>query len=384
MNMDGTLTEEEQLISDSFRAYCEKAVRPAQEEWNRERKFPREIMKDISELVLPATVAGHDSRGPSESSIGLISELMGRYEFPVPGFLTMHFAKMLPLVADEEVREKYLGRYLKGDLVICGAFTEPGAGSDSAAISTSAVGRNGRFIVNGEKAFVSSPIMADAHIISLRTGEMDMERPHRGVSLLLVDVRTDGVEPYGMEHMATVFNGDFGGIRFNDAEVPCGNIIGSQGKGFVTLMEVLNTQRVHVALYSIGIAEQAIEEAIEYARIRKTFGQPISRHEAISFRLAESWTKLQASRLLAFRALALQENGKENSAECAAVKWYGCEAAFEAASNALQTLGASGYVTSSAMERRFRATRGFLIGDGTPDIQKMIISRRLFGREFSP
>lgn len=385
MNIDGTLTDEEQLIYDNFRKYLEAKVLPNQERWNTERRFPREIMKDIAPIALPATIP--ESLGGaniSETSIGLMSELMGSYEFPVPAFLTMHFSKLLPLLSDEDVREEYVRKYLKGDLVICGAFTEPGHGSDSASIVTEAVRDGKTFRVNGEKAFVSSPGMADVHIVSAKSGKIVGGSSRSGINLVLVGTKSPGVEPYELESMAKVFDGDFGGVRFDDVEISDGNLIGQENRGFSVLMRILNVQRVHVALYSIGLAEKSLEEAIEYAKMRRTFGKPISAHQAVAFRLAEDWTRLESVRLLAYKALAMQEKGIENSAECAAVKWHGCEVAFDAVSHSLQTLGASGYVRTSPIERRFRAARGFLIGDGTPDIQKLIISRKLFGKENSP
>lgn len=383
--MDGSLSDEDQLIKDSFRKYCESKILPRQEAWNRKGSFPRAVMKEISELALPATISEEFGGGQlAESTIGLFSELMGMYEFPVPAFLTMHFAKLLPLVADSSARSEYLDRYLRGDLVVCGAFTEPGFGSDSASIVTQASRRDKDFVVNGEKAYVSSPGIADVHIFSVRTSRKESGNEHRGISLMLADSNTRGVESYETESMASIFTGDFGGIRFSEALVPEGHLVGEENRGFATLMRILNVQRVHVALYSIGLAEKSLAEAIDYAGMRNTFGKPISSHQAVSFRLAEDWTRLESVKLLAYKALAMQEKGLENSAECAAVKWHGCEVAFEAVSHALQTFGAAGYVRTSPLERRFRAARGFLIGDGTPDIQKLIISRRLFGREHSP
>lgn len=380
MNMDGTLNEEEQLIRDNFKNYLKSKFKPLQQKWKEKEEFPREIMKEFSRIALPATIpSAFGGAEISETSIGLMSELMGMYEFPVPGFLTMHFAKLLPLASDTNTASSYVSRYLEGDLVLCGAFTEPGHGSDFASIETVSTPDNSGFNLNGEKAFVSSPLMADAYIVTARSSKTS-----GGMNILLVDAGQEGVEPYELESMATVFKGDFGGVRFNNVHVPENKLLGQENGGFKILMRTLNAQRVHVALYSIGLAEQSVLEAIEYAKTRKTFGKPISSHQAVSFRLAEAWTKLESVRLLAYKALSMQDQGIENSSECAAVKWHGCEVALEAVSNALQTFGASGYVKTSPIERRFRAARGFLIGDGTPDIQKLIISRKLFGREFSP
>ncbi len=384
MNLDGTLSDEESIIKESLEEYCRKNVVPAYEGWIRERKFPRKLLKDLSQLIFGATVLPKGEGGLNEVTLGLLSETMGRYEVPVSAFLTMHFAKMLPLISDENTRKSYLDRYLSGELVLCGAFTEPGFGSDSASITTSAVLENNEFVINGEKAFVSSPGIADAHIISVRTSNVPDEKKHKGISLMIVEGGEQGVEPYEDENMASLFQGDFGRVRLNNVRVPSGNLIGVENEGFAILMNILGIQRVHVGLYAIGLAMGALEEAIEYARTRKVFGDYISKYEAISFRIAEDWSKLQSARMMAFKALAMSDSGIDNGAESSAVKGFGCEASFEAVSHALQTLGAAGYVKTSALERKFRTSRGFLIGDGTPEVQKLIIARKLFGKNFAP
>lgn len=384
MNLDGTLSDEESIIKESLEEYCRKNVVPAYEGWIRERKFPRKLLKDLSQLIFGATVLPKGEGGLNEVTLGLLSETMGRYEVPVSAFLTMHFAKMLPLISDENTRKSYLDRYLSGELVLCGAFTEPGFGSDSASITTSAVPENKEFVINGEKAFVSSPGIADAHIISVRTSNVPDEKKHKGISLMIVEGGEQGVEPYEDENMASLFQGDFGRVRLNNVRVPSGNLIGVENEGFAILMNILGIQRVHVGLYAIGLAMGALEEAIEYARTRKVFGDYISKYEAISFRIAEDWSKLQSARMMAFKALAMSDSGIDNGAESSAVKGFGCEASFEAVSHALQTLGAAGYVKTSALERKFRTSRGFLIGDGTPEVQKLIIARKLFGKNFAP
>ncbi len=385
MNLSGILNEEENLIRGTLESYCQREVTPNIEKWILKKQFPGKIMKDLSEFLLPATIAHEGFKQPiSEVSQGLLSETMGKYEFPVPAFLTMHFSKLFPFINDVETRNNYIGRYVKGNMVICGAFTEPGHGSDAASISTRLDQNDETLILTGEKAFLSSPSIADVCIASVRSGEPAGNRKSKGISLLAVDMDADGLEAYETENMASMYRGDFGGIRFDEVRVPKENLVGSLNTGFEILMKVLGIQRVHVALYSIGLAESCLQEALEYSKNRVAFGSPISKFQAVSFRLAEDWTKLEAAKLLAYKALAMKDMGLDSSSESSGVKWFGCEAAFDAASHALQTMGATGYVKSSPLERKFRSSRGFLIGDGTPDIQKLIIARNLLGKEYSP
>lgn len=376
MELNGKLNDEEELIKNSFDEYCEKNYVPYYEEYLRDRIFPKKIMKDLSELLLPSTISLNKGERVDDIILGILSEEMGKYEFPLPAFLSIHFSKLLPYINDEAIREKYINQYLEGNSIICGAYTEPGHGSDAYHIATEARKSGSDYILSGEKSFVSNPGISNIYMISAKTG--------KGISILMADRSMDGLEPYEIENMAYLFRGEFGGIRMNNVKIPDTYLVGEENKGFKLLMDILSIQRVHVGLYAIGIAEGALNEAIEYAKMRKAFGMPISKFEAVSFRLAEDMAKIESIRTLAYKALAMENSGMDNSIESAAVKGYGCEVAFNAVSDALQTLGAAGYSKTSSLERKFRISRGFLLGDGTPDIQKLIISRQIFGKEFSP
>ncbi|EQD28123.1 short-chain specific acyl-CoA dehydrogenase, partial [mine drainage metagenome] len=157
LKLDGILSEEERAIRETFEEYCWRKITPLSNKWNRDRTFHREIMKNISGMFLEATVTPEKGEKLDEVSLGVLSESMGKKEFPISAFLTMHFAKLLPLVSNVETRMNYLEKYLSGDLVICGAFTEPGCGSNSASIATSARSDGNSYIITGEKAYISSP-----------------------------------------------------------------------------------------------------------------------------------------------------------------------------------------------------------------------------------
>ena len=376
MDLNGKLNDEEQLIKNSFDEYCEKNYVPYYEQYLEKRIFPGKIMKDLSEMLLPSTISLNKKEKVDDVMLGILSEEMGKYEFPLPAFLSIHFSKLLPYINNENVREEYIKRYLAGDSIICGAYTEPGHGSDAYHITTEAHRSGNNYILSGEKAFVSNPGLSDVFMVSAKTD--------KAISIMMVDRAMKGIEPYEIENMAYMFKGEFGGVRMNNVKVPDTYLVGEENRGFKLLMDILSIQRVHVGLYAIGIAESALDEAIEYAKMRKAFGEPISKFEAVSFRLAEDKAKIESIRAIAYKALAMENCGMDNSIESAAVKGYGCEVAFNAVSDALQTLGAAGYSKTSSLERKFRISRGFLLGDGTPDIQKLIISRKLFGKEFSP
>lgn len=378
------LDEDRALIADTFEDYCSRNVESYRKVWEKDRNFPFSLMKDVYSIFGNSILTADPGERLDEVTLGAISETMGKFGFPVPAFLTLHFSKLLRHLGNEELLNSYSRKLQNGETVICGAFSEPSCGSDSAAIKTSARSENGFLVLNGEKSFVSSPGIANTFILSARTSEAEINRMHRGISLIVVDSDSEGLEPYEIESMASEFKGDFGGVVLNNVKVPEDRILGNKDEGFRLLMNTFNFQRVHVALYALGLAEKSLEQAVEYSKMRETFGNPISKYQAVSFRLAENWTRIEASRLLAYNALALPEDNPDSSSYCAGVKWYACENAFRAVDESLQTLGASGYVKTSEMEKQFRAARGFLIGDGTPDIQKLIIARNLLGRDFAP
>ena len=382
--MNFSFSKEQELLRTSIEDFCKKEIDPHISDWIKERVFPRDLLKKLSQIGLTGMNIPEDLGGSPLDNVsqGVAAEVLGRHELPTPIFLTIFgFARLLPFIADEEVKKRTTEKLLKGELVIAGAFTEPGCGSDAAAITTRAERRGDAYIVKGEKTFITGAPVADVFIASVKTGAGP---PHKSISLLLIEADRRGVEPYELDSMASDIRGEFGGVVFDDVEVPVGNLIGMENLGFYILMEEFNILRVFVALASLGLAERCLEEAVNYAKQRKAFGQPISKFEAVSFRLVEHWTKIRAAKLLAYYALWLADNKRPYWAEAAAAKWYGCEVAFNAINDVIQTYGAAGYTKDYRFERIFRGARGMLIGDGTGDIMKLIISRFLFGKEYSP
>jgi len=382
--MEFSFSKEQELLRASIEEFCRKEIDPYIGNWIKERTFPRALLGKLSQIGLTGVNIPEELRGSPLDNVsqGIAVEVLGRHELPAPIFLTIFgLARALPFIVDEGLRRRTIDKLLKGELVMAGAFTEPGCGSDAAAITTRAERRGDVYIVKGEKTFITGAPVADVFIASVKTGTGP---PHKSISLLLIEADRKGVEPYELGSMAGDIEGEFGGVVFDDVEVPAGNLIGMEKMGFRALMELFNVIRPFVALYSLGLAERCLEEAVKYAMQRRAFGQPISKFEAVSFRLAEHWTKIKAAKLLAYYALWLADNKRPNWAEVAAAKWYGCEVAFNAVNDVIQTYGAAGYTKDHPFERIFRSIRGLLIGDGTGDIMKLIISRHLFGREHAP
>jgi alkylation response protein AidB-like acyl-CoA dehydrogenase len=378
--MDFSFSKEQETLKASIEDLCKKEIDQYITNWVKEGTFPRAIMEKMSRIGLtgmniPVELGGAPLNNVSQ---GIAAEVLGRHEIPTPIFLTIFgLARLLPLIVDEGKKKRTIDKLLKGGLIIAGAFTEPGCGSDTAAITTKAEKRGDAYIVKGEKTFITGATVADVFIVSVKTDASSPQQ--KSISLLLIEADSKGVKPYALESMISDLKGELGGVVFEDVAVPAGNLIGMEN-----LNEMFNILRIFEALYYIGLAERCLDEAVNYAKQRKAFGQPISKFETISFRLAEHWTKIKAAKLLAYYALWLADNKKTYWAEAAAAKWYGCEAAFNAVNDVIQTYGAAGYTKNYPFERIFRRVRGMLIGGGTGEVMRLIISRYLFGREYAP
>ncbi|MCX8175750.1 MAG: acyl-CoA/acyl-ACP dehydrogenase, partial [Candidatus Bathyarchaeota archaeon] len=257
--MDFEFSEEQKLTKKAAEEFCQKEVLPYIDKWLKSKVFPRELMKKCASIGWTGMNIKEEYGGTPLNNVsqGIITEVIGRYEVPTQILLSLQLSRMLNYTS-EECREKFVKKFLGGDLIICGGFTEPCCGSDSAAITTRAVRDGLDYLVCGEKAFISGPLYSDIFIISAKTAEI-ADKPHKAISLIIVEKDRDGVEPYELETMAPGFKGDFGGVKFDDARVPVANLVGEENKGFHFLMSEFNIIRVHVALMALGAAEKSIE-----------------------------------------------------------------------------------------------------------------------------
>jgi cyclohexanecarboxyl-CoA dehydrogenase len=278
-------------------------------------------------------------------------------------------------------KDEYLPRLISGELVSLGLYvTEPGAGSDIGAISTSATREGDELILNGEKVFVSGAQWDEVAVIACKTNQ---DGGHRGLSLVIVDLESPGVTRTKLRSMGW-HNMELGGIVLKEVRVPTSNLIGEENHGFRYLMEAFEAERIYWSCGSLGIAEGSFDETVEFVKQRRQFDRPIGKFEAVQFRMAEAATYLEAAKWFCYRALWLKENGQSIRKESAMLKWWTIDMAYNVVNEMMLNKGAYGFTSDCLDDIRLRELKGASIAGGTPDIQKIVIGREILGKEFDP
>ena len=380
--MDFTFSDSERQFAESMRRYAQERLRPEYAKWDRGTPYPRERVRELAELGItglrvPAQYGGTEA---SYVMAGVAAEELARGDYNVTLFiqLSMIAADILSAHAAAAVKDEWLPAMASGERIIAFGLTEPGAGSDAAALATTATRDGDSYLVSGEKASITFAGMADACIVFARTGGSGS----RGIGALLVPLDDPGVARRIYRSTGERLS-QRGSLVFDGVRVPAANRLGDERGGFVQAMAAFDYNRAVIALCCIGAAEQSLDETIEYAKQRHTFGKPIAKHEGVSFQIAEHLTMLSAARLLAYQCLALRDRGQPHTKEAAMAKWLGPKASAEAIHSCILLHGWMGYDQELPHEQRLRDVIGLEIGDGTPEIMKAIIARETFGREFA-
>lgn len=389
MPLDFSFSEEQVLTRKTVREFCEGEIAPKAAIWDRDRKLPRECIMKMASMGFMGLYAPKDYGGQDIDNVtaGIIHEEFGRVDCNCGVILYVHnnATMLISRVASKALRDEWLEDLVKCRRTIGLALTEPGCGSDFASITTTAERRDGYYIVNGEKSFITgaAPGGLDLFIVFVRTGPI--EARHRAISALLVDLEDAGVERYELDGMG-LRGSRFGGLRFNNTRIPATNLIGEENRGFYYIMEHFNPGRVLWTLVAIGAAGRAVELAVEYAKQRRAFGMPIAKFEEIQFKLARDAMNIEAAKLLCYKALWLADQGRtrELIRLHAMAKWFGVEAAMKAIDDSMQVHGAVGYTTEYPIERMYRDIRGFGWADGSIEVMKIIAAREIFGKEYLP
>lgn len=378
--MNFAFSDEDELFADTLRDYARNRLLPDMQRWRTE-PYPRELLGELGDLgVLGIKVPEeYGGSGGSFVSAGVAAEELSRGDFNVSYFVQLStIAAGLLARAAEPIKREWLPAIACGDRILSFGLTEPGVGSDAANLVTSARQEGDVWVVKGEKASITFAGNADACVVFARTGGPGA----RGVSMIFVPLDAPGVnrQRYGSVggHLS-----QRGSLFFDDVRVPLDHQIGEEGSGFVGAMQAFDFNRALIALASIGAARQSLDETIEYAKQRHTFGKPLAKHEGVSFQIAEHLALIHASRLLAYEVLVRAEAGKPHTAEAAMAKWLGPKQSAEAIHACMLLHGWSGYGTDMPFAQRMLDVIGLEVGDGTPEIMKAIIARETFGREFT-
>ncbi len=373
------LSEEQQLIRDSVKDFVERYVKPDVQERDANKEFPHDIVQQLADqgfmgMVHPEKYGGG---GVDHVSFCLAIEEIARWDASLALTVASHTSLAsghIALAANESQKEKYLTPLAKGEKLGAWCLTEPGSGSDASGMKTTAVKKDDKWILNGSKIFITQGSVGDTYVVLAKT---DPDKGAKGISTFIVEGGWKGVESGGKMEKLGMNSSDTTEVVFEDVEVPEENLLGELGKGFIDTMKVLDGGRIGIGALSVGIARGALEESMKYSGERKQFGSPIGDFQAIETKLANMATEVDAARFLVHRAAWLKDRGKPFTKEVAMAKLFASELAVRAADEAVQIHGGYGYIKEYHVERFMRDAKLMTIGEGTSEVQRMIIAREL-------
>jgi alkylation response protein AidB-like acyl-CoA dehydrogenase len=375
------LNKDQKAILGPLREYLKAEVAPGAIERDRTGEFPHDIVKQLGELGVMGMQVPEQYGGSGLDTVTtarIIEEVAA-----VDGSLCLTVASHnslctghLLLAGSEEQKQKYLPALARAEKLGAWGLTEPGSGSDAAALKTKAEDQGDHFVLNGAKMFITQGTVGGTYVIIARTDPPAEGRSYAdGISAFIVDGDSQGLVRGKPEEKLGLHSSDTTPLTFENLQVPVDNLLGERGKGFRDVMSVLDGGRIGIGAMGIGLGRAALEAAARYALEREQFGKPIVQNQGISFKLAEMATELEAARLLVLKAAALKDAGRDYTLAAAQAKLKGSVAGVQACDYAIQILGGYGYIKEYEVERMWRDARLTRIGEGTDEIQHLIIAR---------
>lgn len=377
--MEFDLTQEQKLLQQTVREFALTQIRPGAAERDEKGFFPHELVLKMSKLgllgiMIPERYSG---AGLDSLSLAIIIEELARVDGSIALIVASHNSLCtghIHAFGSEEQKKRYLPCLAKGEKLGGWALTEPGSGSDAAALKTTAVRQGRRWLLNGSKMFTTQGSTAGIYVIMASTHP---NRGKDGISAFIVEKGTPGLTVGKVENKLGVRASDTAAIHLENVRVPAENLLGEENTGFPQSMQVLEGGRIGIGAMAVGLARGAMEEAIQYAVQRNQFGKAIAEFEAIQWMLADMATEIDAARLLVYQAAFLRDQGQPYRQAGSVAKLYASEVAMRATRKAIQIHGGYGYLKDSPVERYFRDAKLCEIGEGTSEIQRLIISREL-------
>jgi len=370
------LSEEQQLLQKSVREFAEAEVKPLAKENDETGKYPRGLFQKAAELGLTgvAIPEAEGGAGMDHISYAIVIEEISRVCASTGVILSVQnslYCDPIHRFGTEEQKKKFLLPFARGEKIGCYALTEPQAGSNAAALTTKAVRKADKYVINGTKAWITNGGAADAAIVYVNT---QPEKGEKGITALVVEKGTPGFAVGKEEKKLGIHATACTELSFSDCEVPIGNRIGEEGEGYKVALSTLDGGRIGIAAQATGIAQGAFEAALSYAQQRQAFGHPIADFQAIQFMLADMATEIDAARLLLRRAAWKQDSGARFSMEAAIAKLFASEMSTRVAHKAIQIHGGYGYSSEYPVERAYRDARITEIYEGTSEIQRLVIA----------
>ncbi|MBV2262371.1 MAG: acyl-CoA dehydrogenase [Thauera sp.] len=375
------LTQEQELIRDSMRAFAQERLAPFAAEWDRNHTFPREALNELAELGALGMVVPEDWGGAGMDYMSLVLTLEEIAAGDGATSTIVSVQNSLPCgilnrFGSDAQKEAWLKPLARGEKLGCFCLTEPHVGSDASAIRTSAVRDGNEWVLNGVKQFITTGKHADVAIVFAVT---DKAAGKKGITCFLVPANAPGYQVGRIEEKMGQKASDTTQILFEDCRIPADSVVGKEGEGYRIALSNLEAGRIGIAAQCLGMARAALEAAVKYAQERESFGKPIFEHQAVNFRLADMATQLEAARQLVWHAASLKDAGRPCLKEASMAKLFASEMAERVCSDAIQVHGGYGYVTDFPVERIYRDVRVCQIYEGASDIQKLVIGRALAG-----
>lgn len=373
------LTENQRMITDMVRDFGEREIRPNLMNWDEEQYFPIETMKKMGDLGLLGVLVPESYGGAGfgyleyYTAIVEIAKICGSIGLSVAAHNSLCTGHIMSF-GSEEQKKKWLPKLATGEFIGAWGLTESNTGSDALRMQTTAVRDGDSWVLNGAKNWITHGISGDVAVVLARSGEL---LDSKGISAFVVERGTPGFNAGKKENKLGMRASETAEMIFEDCRIPAENMLGEIGEGFVQAMKILDGGRISIAALSLGIAKGAYEAALKYSKEREQFGKPISSFQAISFKLADMATEIQAAELLIMQSAHLKNAGSEVTKESAMAKYYASEVCVRCATEAVQIFGGYGYTKDFPVEKFYRDSKLCTIGEGTSEIQKLVISRKI-------
>lgn len=377
--MNFNLTENQKMIQDMTRDFAKKEVLPYRNEWDETEFFPINTMKKAGELGLLGVLVPTEYGGSGMSYLEYVTALTelgrvcGGFGLSVAAHNSLCTGHILQH-GNEAQKQKYLPKLASGEHIGAWGLTEPNTGSDAMRMKCVAVKEGNEWVINGMKTWITHALSADVYVILVRTGEL---LDSNGISAFIIEKGTEGLSAVKITDKVGVRASETAELHFNNVRIPAENLIGKEGQGFKQAMKVLDGGRISIAALSLGVAKGAYDASVAYAKEREQFGKPIASFQAISFMLADMATENEAAELLCMQAADMKNRGENVTKQGAFAKYYASELAVRNGNRAMQIMGGNGYTKGYPAEKYLRDARLMVIGEGTSEIQKLVISRQV-------
>ena len=387
--MDLSLTDEQQQLRRTVREFAEGEIAPHVMEWDEASQFPKEIIPQLGQMGLLGVIfpEKYGGAGLGYLEYSIVIEELSRVDGSVGLIVAAHnslCSNHIYKFGTESQKRKYLTPLAQGKKLGCWSLTEPGAGSDAGGTRTVAVKKDGGWMLNGSKTFTTNGHYAD---VCVGMAVTDAAKRQHGISAFVIEKGTPGFRPGKKENKLGMRASDTSEVIFSDCRVPAENLLGPEGEGFINSLQVLDGGRISIASLALGMAQGAYEAAVKYAKQRKQFGKAISEFQAIQFKLADMATEIEAARLLVWEAAYLADrslrdggSGVRFTRESSMAKLFAAEVAVRVANEAVQIFGGYGFVKDYPAEKYYRDAKLCTIGEGTSEIQRLVIARQLLGK----